>query len=186
MSEEKEPKWLDLRECVRPAFDRIMDDFVRSVPKERLFTPQAGYTVKKILQDHLICGGLEINAAAFDEGDGWVKYLLVYNVPFVTEYYHEAGMCCILEVRDGDWRVLFCTLHRKPGEPDEYRYMKDMDKPSDLYAAFDEWKYGHFGKAKRKEEMERRAKYAVEHPDDREPPKEQKKTGLLAKLFGKK
>lgn len=177
---------LDLRECVKPSFDVFVDSIIQNIPQDKLFSQLTGYTIKNLLKNNLICGSWETTTIAFKEREGWVKYMLDYRIPAITEYYNEHGMGCILEIKDGDWNVYFCVIHKDSTKQNfEYNYMKCMGKPHDLKAAYNDWSENFFKVEKEKEHEEYRKNHKYDE-DPVEEPVEEKKPGFFARLFGKK
>lgn len=191
MAEEKEAKEMNLAKNLKPYFGDMMDELVKIIPEDKLYTQFTCYTIKHMLMDYAIFGNNTFSSHAwYDEKRKKLEVLIEHYMPVISEYYGQHGMGYILVIENGDWRVYLCTLQNDPKKDFlEYCYMKDMGQPRKLDTAYHNW-LDYFEGERKKEEAERKAKWEAEHPKVEEPEKPEKveepvKDGFFKGIFNK-
>ena len=132
MAEENEEiKEMSLAKNLQPTFGKLMDELIKTIPEDKLYTPFTCYTIKHMLMDHIVFGGTTFNSHAwYNEEKKKLEVLGENSIPPICEYYHQHGMGHILVIENGEWRIYLCTLQNNPKKEFlEYHYMKEMGQP---------------------------------------------------------
>ena len=166
MSEEKEVvKEMSLAKNLQPTFGKLMDELIKTIPEDKLYTPFTCYTIKHMLMDHIVFGSTTFNSHAwYNEEKKKLEILVENSIPPICEYYHQHGMGHILVIENGEWRIYLCTLQNNlKKEFLEYHYMKEMGQPEILATAYHNW-LEWFEAEREKEREAEKAKWEAEHP----------------------
>ena len=71
MSEEKETKEMNLAKNLKPYFGDMMDELVKIIPEDKLYTQFTCYTIKHMLMDYVTFGYSTFSSHAwYDEKRG--------------------------------------------------------------------------------------------------------------------
>lgn len=186
--EQEEVKYMNLANDLKPCFGDMIDELVKTIPEDKLYTQFTCYTIKHILMDYAIFGNTTFSSHAwYDAENKKLDVLIEHYIPVISDCYHQHGMCYILVIENGNWRVSLCTLQNNPKKDFlEYCYMKDMGQPRTLNSAYNNW-LDYFEAERNKEAAERKTKWEAEHPnvEESEKAEESVNEGFFKGIFNK-
>lgn len=191
MDEEKEEKIVDemhLSKDLQPSFGDMMDELIKTIPQDKLYTKFTCYTIKHMMIDDIVFGKSVVNSHVwYDKERNKLQVLLEHYSPIISDFYSQHGMGFILTIENGEWRVHLCTMQKIPGKEFlDYCYMKNMGQPRELNAVFQDW-LRYFEGERKKEREEAKRKWEAEHPkvEESEKVEEPVKEGFFKGIFNK-